>query len=134
MWFYIRNHSSSLPLRTPGPPVKNSNWNSKGSGGDQVSFLLREIERLKADHQICSSSVIAHWSMRRIQPLQRRVNLGFQYTGEADPSRYTRTKITEDELKDRVLELLKNVLGTANVGGTFSAVRHPREVLFQVVY
>ena len=136
MWFYIRNLSSSLPLRTRGPLVKKSNWNSKGSGGggDQVNFLLREIERLKAEHQICGAAVIAHWSMRRIQPLQRGVNLGFQYTGEADPSRYTRTKITEDELKDRVLELLKNVPGTANVAGTFNAVRHPREVLFRVVY
>ena len=71
--------------------------------------------------------------MRRIQPLQRRVNLGFQYAGEADPSCYTRTKITEDDLKDRVLGLLKNVAGTANVAGTFSAGRHPREVLFRVV-
>ena len=49
MWFYIRNLSSSLPLRTPGPPVKRSSWNSKGGGGDQVNFLLGEIERLKAD-------------------------------------------------------------------------------------
>ena len=70
--------------------------------------------------------------MRRIQLLQRRVNLGFQYTGDADPSRYTRTKITEDDLKDRVLELLKNVPGTANIAGTFSAVKHPREVLLRV--
>ena len=72
--------------------------------------------------------------MRRIQPLQRRVNLGFQYAGEADSSRYTRTKITEDDLKDRVLELLKNVPEMSNVAGTFSAVRRPREVLFRVVY
>ena len=71
--------------------------------------------------------------MRRIQLLQRRVNLGFQYTGDADPSRYTRTKITEDDLKDRVLELLKNVPEMSNVAGTFSAVRRPRKVLFQVV-
>ena len=130
MWFYIRELSSSLPLRTPGPPVKKSNWNSKGSGGNEVNFLLGKIERLKADHQICGASVIAYWSMRRIQPLQRRVNLGFQYTGEADPSRYTRTKIAEDDLKDRVLELLKNVPGTANISETSNAVRHPREVLF----
>ena len=113
--------------------MKRPSWNSKGSGGDQVNFLLGEIERLKSDHQICSASVIAHWSMRRIQPLQRRVNLGFQYTGEADPSRYTRTKITEDDLKDRVLELLKNLPEMANVAGTFSAVRRPRKVLFRVV-
>ena len=130
MWFYIRNLSSSLPTRTPGPPVKKSSWNSKGSGGDQVNFLLEEIERLKADHQICGASVIAHWSMRRIQPLQQRVHLGFQYTGGADPSRYSRSKITEDDLKDRVLGLLKNVAGTANIAGTFSAGRRPRELLF----
>ena len=110
--------------------MKKSNWISKGSGGDQISFLLGEIERLKADHQICGASVIASWTMRRILPLQRRVNLGFQYAGEVDPSRYTQTKITEDDLKDRVLGLLKNVPETANVAGTFSAVRHPREVLF----
>ena len=114
--------------------MKKSNWNSKGSGGgDQVNFLLGEIERLKAEHQICGASVIANWSMRRIQPLQRRVHLGFQYEGETDPSRYTRTKITEDDLKDRVLELLKNVPETANVAGTFSVARRPREVLFRVV-
>ena len=71
--------------------------------------------------------------MCKIQPLQRRANLGFQYAREADPSRYTRTKISEDDLKDRVLELLKNVPGTANIVGTFRAVRRPREVLFQVV-
>jgi hypothetical protein len=88
---------------------------------------------LKAEHQICGASVIASWSLRRIQPLQRWVNLGFHYTGDADPSRYTRTKITEDDLKDRVLGLLKNVPETANVAGTFSVVRRPREVLFRVV-
>ena len=105
----------------------------QGEQGGQVNFLLGEIERLKADHQVCGASVIASWSMRRIQPLQRRVNFGFQYAGEADPSHYTRTKITEDDLKDRVLGLLKNVPKTANVAGTFSAVRSPREVLLRVV-
>ena len=85
------------------------------------------------DHQICGASVIANWSMRRFQPLQRRIHFGFQYEGETDPSRYTRTKITEDDLKDRVLELLKNVPEVANVAGTFSDARRPREVLFLVV-
>ena len=88
---------------------------------------------MKVEHQICGASVIVSWSLRRIQPLQRRVNLGFQYTGDADSSRYTRTKITEDDMKDRVLELQKNVLETANVARTFSAARCPREVLFRVV-
>ena len=113
--------------------MKKSNWNSKGSEGDQVNFLHGEIEKLKADHQICGASVIVHWSTHRIQQLQQRVNLGFQYTEEEDPSRYTRIKITEDDLKDQVLELLRNIPGTANVAGSFSAGRCPREVLLQVV-
>ena len=113
--------------------MKKSSWNSKGSGGSQVNFLLGEIEKLKADHWICGASVIAHWSMRRIRPLQRRVHLGFQYTGGADPSHYSRSRITEDDLKDRVLGFLKNVAGTANIVGTFSAGRCPWEVLFRVV-
>ena len=53
--------------------------------------------------------MVAHWSLRRVQPLQRRVHLAFQYTGEEDPTRYTREMISEDELKDRVAVLLKNI-------------------------
>ena len=89
MWFYVRNVSSSLPLRTTGPPVKKPSWNSRGGNVDQVNFLLGEIERLKADHKTSGASIIAHWSMRRIQTLQQRTHLGFQYTGETDPSRFS---------------------------------------------
>ena len=60
MWFYIRNLSSSLPLRTPGPPVKRPSWNSRGGRVDQVNFLLGEIEGLKSGHQITGASVLAH--------------------------------------------------------------------------
>ena len=93
MWFYVRNESSSLPRRTPGPPVKKPSWNSEGGNVDQINFLLGEIGRLKADHRISGASVIVHWTLERIQPLQRRVHFGFQYMGETDPTRYTRSKI-----------------------------------------
>lgn len=109
MWCYVRNHSSSLPLRTPGPPVKRPSWNSRGGRADQVNFLLGEIECLKSVHQITSASIVAHWSIRRVQPLQRRVHLAFEYTGEEDPTRYTREKISEDDLENRVAVVLKNV-------------------------
>ena len=66
MWFYVRNLSSSLSLRTPGPPVKRPSWNSKGAGADQVNFLLGEIEVLKAEHEITGASVVAHWTIRRV--------------------------------------------------------------------
>jgi len=51
----------------------------------------------------------------------------------ADPSCYSRSKITEDGLKDRGVGLLKNVAGAGNIAGTFSASRRPREVQLRVV-
>ena len=80
--------------------MKKPSWNSRGGRADQVNFLLGKIERLKADHQISGASVIVHWTLRRIQPLQRRVHFAFQYTGETDPTRYTHSKISESDLKD----------------------------------
>ena len=96
---------------------------------DQVNFLLVEIERLKVDQQITSVSVVAHWTLRRVQPLQRQDHLSFQYTGEEDPTRYTRDKISEDELKDRVAVLLKNIDWRPSLSGAFRAGRRPRKVL-----
>jgi hypothetical protein len=88
---------------------------------------------LKADHQITGAFVIVHWILQRIQPLQQRVHFGFQYTGEEDPTRYSRAKISEDELKDRVGGLLKNVIWKLSLSGTFRAGKRPREVLLRVV-
>ena len=133
MWFYVRNLSSSLPLRTPGPPVKKTSWNSRGDGVDQVNFLRGEIEKLKADHRITGASVIVHWTLWRIQPPQRRVHLGFQYTGEEDPTRYTHAMISEADLKGRVDRLLKNAVWKPSISGTFRSGRHPREILLRVV-
>ena len=117
MWFYDRNLSSSLPLRTPGPPVKRPIWNSMGGNVDQVHFLLGEIEGLKSEHQITGASVVAHWSIRRVQPLQQRVHLAFDYTGEEDPTRYTQEKISEDDLENRVAAVLKNVDWSPSLSG-----------------
>ena len=113
--------------------MKRPSWNSWGGRADQVNFLLGEIEGLKVEYQITGASVVAHWSIRRVQPLQRRVHLAFEYTGEEDPTRYTRDKISEDELKDRVAVLLKNISWRPSLSGAFRADRHPREVLLRVV-
>ena len=59
--------------------------------------------------------------------------MGFEYTGEMDPTRYTHAKISETDLKDRVARLLKNVAWKPSISGTFRAGRRPREVLFRVV-
>ena len=123
LWFYVENLVPSLSPRSSGPPVKRATWNSRGGNLDQVNFLLGEIDLLKRENRISGASVVADWSLRRIHPLQ--------FTGEKDPTRYTRFKISHVDLKRQVDRLLKGVTGETRMKGTFKAGRHPREVLFE---
>ena len=69
------------------------------------------------------------WMKRRIQPLQARESLGFQYQGTNDPSRYSEKEISNDVVFSRVQRLLKNVKKIPVVPGTFSAANPPKQVL-----
>ena len=64
----------------------------------------------------------------RIQPLQARETLGFQYRGTADSSRYSKEEISDDVAFSRV-RLLKNVKKIPVVPDTFSAANPPKQVL-----
>ena len=67
--------------------------------------------------------------LQRIQPLQARETLGFQYQGIADPSRYSKEEISDDEAFSRVQRLLRNVKKILVVPDTFSAANPPKQVL-----
>ena len=69
------------------------------------------------------------WMKRRIQPLQARESLGFQYQGTTDPSRYSKEEISNDVVFNRLQRLLKNVNRITVVPGTFSAANLPKQVL-----
>ena len=61
-----------------------------------------------------------------------RVYLAFEYTGEEDPTRYTREKISEDDLEGRVAVLLKNVDWRPSLLGAFRADRHSLVSFMQI--
>ena len=69
------------------------------------------------------------WMRRRIQPLQARETLGFQYQGTTDSSRYSEEEISDEEVFSRVQRLLRNVKDVPVVPDTFSAVNPPKQVL-----
>ena len=69
------------------------------------------------------------WMKRRIQPLQARESLGFQYQGTTDPSRYSKEEISDDVVFSRVQRLLKNVKKIPVVPDTFSTANPPKQVL-----
>ena len=78
---------------------------------------------------LIGEAVIFDWMKRRIQPLQARESLGFQYQGTTDPSRYSKEEISHDIAFSQVQRLLWNVKKISVVPFAFSAVNPPKQVL-----
>ena len=78
---------------------------------------------------LTGEAVIFDWMKRRIQPLQARESLGFQYQGTTDSSRYSKEEISNDVAFSRVQRLLRNVKKVPIVSNTFSAANPPKQVL-----
>ena len=78
---------------------------------------------------LTGEAVIFDWMKRRIQPLQARESLGFQYQGTADSSRYSKEEISDDVAFSRVQRLLRNVKKVPIVPNTFFAANPPKQVL-----
>ena len=66
------------------------------------------------------------WMKRRIQPLQARETLGFQYQGTSDSSRYSEEEISDEEVFSRVQRLLRDVKKIPFVPDTFSTASPPK--------
>ena len=77
-WFYIGNQWESCPAITPGPPIQWPEWNKKPVDDSQISELLARIADLRQKN-VTGEAVMFDWMKRRIQPLQTRETLGFQY-------------------------------------------------------
>ena len=69
------------------------------------------------------------WMRRRIQPLQARETLGFQYQRTADSSRYSDEEILDEEILSHVQQLLRDVKKVPFVPDMFSAASPPKQVL-----
>ena len=77
-WLYIENQWMTLPAITPGPPIQRPEWNKKPVDVSQIPELLDRIAILRQKH-IIGDVVVFDWMKRRIQPLQARETLGFEY-------------------------------------------------------
>ena len=127
-WFYFENQSRSFPSITPGAPIQWPEWNKKPDDETQISELLERIAILR-QNMLTGEAVIFDWMKRRIQPLQARETLGFQYRGIADSSRYSKEEISDDVAFSRVQRLLRNVKKVPVVPDTFSAANPLKQVL-----
>ena len=113
---------------TPGPPIQWPEWNKKPVDKSQVPDLLERIAILRQNN-LTGEAVVFDWMKRRIQPLQARETLGFQYQGTVDLSRYSEEEISDEEAFSRVQRLLRDVKKISVVPDTFSAASPSKQVL-----
>ena len=86
-----------------------SEWFAQGRNKEQENELLQQIALLKKSN-VTSGSVVLSWIGRRIQPLQKRCTLGFEYSRVTDPSRFSVEKIKSE----KAMELLQRILAGVN--------------------
>ena len=86
---------------TPGPPIQWPEWNKKPVDESQLPELLARIADLRQKN-VTGEAVMFDWMKRRIQPVQARETLGFQYQGTTDSSGYSEEEISDEEVFSRV--------------------------------
>jgi hypothetical protein len=99
---------------------------------DQVNELLALIASHK-EIGVTSASVMLSFFKRRIQPIQQRHTLGFEYIGAEDPSQMCAEELTNDAVLIRVKRVLLDVNTVPYVPELFSAQNHPEPVSFRLL-
>ena len=102
-WFLVENQWESVLAITPGPPIQWPEWNKKPVDNSQIPELLSRIAELR-QRNLTGEAIVFDWMKRRIQPLQARETLGFQYQGTTDSSRYSEEEISDEEVFSRCEE------------------------------
>jgi hypothetical protein len=112
-----------------------SEWNIELSRGDmdQVEELLDTIAAHKL-MGVTGASVIFSFFKHRVQPIQQRHHLGFEYTGAEDPSRMCAEELSDEAAHLRVRQVLLDVDAVPCVPGLFSARSPPRPVSIRLLF
>lgn len=94
-WFFIRNHEPSLLERTTGALKITDEWTLPCQDMSKIEELLK-LTKERRNRGVTGVSMMYSWIVRRIQPLQKRTCLGFEYLGLSDPSRLSADPIGRD--------------------------------------
>ncbi|KAK1628651.1 hypothetical protein QYE76_002966 [Lolium multiflorum] len=101
-FFYVKNTGAAdlinLPAYLPGAPSR-ANWrHSTGNTHVETNRIVRFMEELNKDTDICSDDIIRAFISRRVLPLQRRVHKIGQMSGRRDPTRITSFGLSKSDM------------------------------------
>jgi hypothetical protein len=98
----------------------------------QVRELLEAIEAQKKEG-VTGASVMFSFYKHRVQPIQQRCCLGFEYTGPTDPSRMCTEEVPDEVALQRVQRVLLDVNAVPYVPTLFSARNPPPPVSIRLL-
>jgi hypothetical protein len=118
-----------LPVRSGKSPVQHPEWTLEPTAVemDQVNELLELIAAHK-EMGVTGASVMLSFFKRRIQPIQQRHTLGFEYMGTKDPSRMCAEELGDNAALVRVKRILLDVETVPYVPAGFTAQNRPVSV------
>ena len=101
-FFYVRNGGSedfiNLQAYLPGTPSR-ANWKfNPGTNHIETNRIVRFLEQLKKDTDICSDDIIRAFISRRVLPLQRRAHKMSQMCGPRDPTKVTSCPLSKEDV------------------------------------
>ncbi|KAK1683682.1 hypothetical protein QYE76_044530 [Lolium multiflorum] len=112
-FFYLKDVSDPaspkvLPDLKDGPPSETPAWTQCPhlSESPQLTRAVRRICKL-TDEGLSGKDLTMSWFTKRIQPLQHRDRLLFQYTGSEDIMRASKDNLSADALDKRLRVLIK---------------------------
>ncbi|KAK1646212.1 hypothetical protein QYE76_064017 [Lolium multiflorum] len=104
-FFYVKNTGTedliNLPAFNPAVPTK-ANWGySPGNGHIETNRIVRFMQQMMRDSDICSDDIIRTFISRQVLPLQRRAHKISEMYGPRDPTRITGLPLSKKDAKER---------------------------------
>ena len=111
-WFYAGNMWPPLEVHSNAAPVPNARWEKEPMNAMELEGIRPFPKQLLAmkDQGLNGVGVVTNFIRHRVQPLQKRVQYGFEYIGPQDPCRVTTEELIEDEVLERIQDILQAVL------------------------
>ncbi|KAK1630478.1 hypothetical protein QYE76_004793 [Lolium multiflorum] len=104
-FFYVKNEGAAdfinLPAFNPVPPTK-VNWGYfPGTNHIETNRVVRFMEKLMRETNICSDDIIRAFISRLVLPLKRRAHKMSEMYGPDDPTKITGLPLSKADAKDR---------------------------------
>jgi hypothetical protein len=115
-FFYVKDTGTAdlinLPGYVPGVPSR-ANWKyNPGISHIETNRIVRFMEQLNRDTNICSDDIIRAFISRRVLPLQRRIHKMGEMSGRRDPTRITSFGLSKSDVVRKAKQICQTDMPT----------------------